>query len=120
MAVAIDFRDQRVRLVGDIRPRQCARKHAMFRLHAIERGSHPAERLGHCQHAKGVAGRGGIDDDEVKSFVGTKAGDFEQRRDFVDAGQRQTQQLRDVLLIEPRASERNLLERMLARRQPPA
>jgi hypothetical protein len=90
----------------------------MFRLHASKGAGDAAQYLGHRQHAKRVARRRGIDDDQIESCASSRAANLEQARELVDARQRQAQEARDIVLVEPGAAQRYLLEGGTAASQP--
>ncbi len=83
----------------------------MLLLHAVERGRKRPERGWRVEHPKRVTGGGGVDDDDVVGAAGCEPGDFEEGGELVDAWQRKLEKTRDVLLVQPRAAERDALQR---------
>jgi len=87
-------------------------------LHAFEDAGKRTQHLGHCQHAQCVTCRRSVHNDEVESPVSPRPLDFEQASEFVDPGQRQSQQAGDIVLVEPGAAKGDLLECGLAAAKP--
>ncbi len=106
----IDLRNQRIRAIWRVRSGQRIDDLAMSGLHAIQHLCQASKRLGHLQHAKRVASRCGVDDDQAESPVAGEAGNFQECGELVDPGQRQSQHSRYVFLVEPRAAKSNLFE----------
>jgi len=80
----------------------------------LRRDLHDKFSLGHVEHAQRVPRRRGVDDDQVVTAAAADGGEFQQRGNLVDTGERQAQQPRDVVAIEPGAAQRDSLERILS------
>jgi len=65
-----------------------------------------------------VTCRRSVHNDEVESPVSPRPLDFEQASEFVDPGQRQSQEAGDIVLVEPGAAKGDLLECGLAAAKP--
>ena len=83
-------------------------------LHAIEDPGHAAEQRRHGQHPQHVTGRRSVDDEAVVFAGGAEIGELQQRGDLVDPREREAQESRHVVAIEPRAAERDLFEQLTA------
>ena len=95
-------------------PRIAFDQDPVLALHAIEDPGHAAEQRRHRQHPQHVTGRRGVDDEAVVPAGGAEIGELQQRGDLVDPGQRQAQESRHVVAIEPRAAQRDLFEQLAA------
>jgi hypothetical protein len=84
---------------------------AVFALERIENHRDAVDRGGRSEETQGVTGRRGVDDHPVVPTAGADPHDFEHREQFVDSGDGQFQQRRDITPIEPRA----MLERVTQR-----
>ena len=117
--VAIEILDEGVVFIGRPAAAQHLHHHPVFLLHHVEDARDRAQRLGHRQQAQGVSGRGRVDDNAVVAPGRAEPRHLEQRRELVDARQRQPEQQGDVVAIEPRAAERDPLEAGSPAGQPP-
>jgi len=115
----LDAVDQHVGRV--VRPAAANRVHqdAVPALHAIEGPGDAAEQRRHGQHPQHVAGRRRVDDQAVVFAGGAEVGELQQCGNLVDPGEREAQQPRHVVAVEPRAAQGNLFEQFAAGRDPP-
>jgi hypothetical protein len=87
-------------------------------LHLLEHACDGAEGVGHREHAQRMPAGRGVDHHQIVAVRRCESHDLEQRGELVDAGERQAEQARDVLLVEPRAPDRDALERGATRLDP--
>jgi len=117
--LAVEIGNQRIRFVGCPLSSQSGGELAVLALHVVEDGGERAEQLRHGEHAQGVAGGRGVDDDRIVAIGAAETADFEERCHLVDPWQRQAHQARHVVAVEPRAAEQQRFQQRPASGQPP-
>jgi hypothetical protein len=118
LPVPVHAGHQRIGGVGGPATPQGRDHHTMLFLHVLEDSRHPPQNGRRSEHAQRMPGGRRIDHDALVSAKASEARDFEERGDFVDAGEGESQQARDVLFVEPCAAQRNLLEPRTAPAEP--
>jgi hypothetical protein len=89
-------------------------------LQRIENAGQATQDLRGVEHAQGVTGGCGVDDDRVETAGSDDPGDLDQRCELVDTRKRLPQEARDVIAVEPRPAQQNRLEEIAALRDPAA